>query len=265
MTPHTLVIGNGFDLSLGLNTDYASFMKSDYFTSLTQNGNKLAFYLNRVEKLKNWVDIENELAKFSLNGSSSLFHNEYKDLKQGLNSFICEAEKKQINYSSKASNLLKELATNSSLKIVNFNYTDTARKVLDHHSLDADIIHIHGKASEKTIVFGIEDTAAFNREHSFLLKGYSQNIYTKESVSKMLMLRGNTSTIFGHSLGKTDYSQFSEFFTYMEKRRSVEVYYHDEESYLQIMNRIDALTNNNTLGFKIKHSLEMIGPKVEWS
>lgn len=56
-----LIIGNGFDLSLGLSTSYMDFVNSDEFQILLNMQNQLAIYLKVNAELQNWIDIENEL------------------------------------------------------------------------------------------------------------------------------------------------------------------------------------------------------------
>ncbi len=60
-----IIIGNGFDLSLGLKTSYKDFIVSDYFNSLLEKHNTLAIYLYKKQEINNWVDIEKELTEYS--------------------------------------------------------------------------------------------------------------------------------------------------------------------------------------------------------
>ena len=55
---NVLVIGNGFDLSLGLSTSYMDFVNSDEFQILLNMQNQLAIYLKVNAELQNWIDIE---------------------------------------------------------------------------------------------------------------------------------------------------------------------------------------------------------------
>ena len=56
-----IVIGNGFDINLGLPTSYADFVKSTHFDDMVKRGNELAKHLKSKFELQNWIDIENEL------------------------------------------------------------------------------------------------------------------------------------------------------------------------------------------------------------
>lgn len=58
---HIVIIGNGFDLNLGLKSGYQDYIKSAYFESLISKRNYLAMYLKKQNNLQRWIDIENEL------------------------------------------------------------------------------------------------------------------------------------------------------------------------------------------------------------
>ena len=50
-----LIIGNGFDLSLGLSTSYMDFVNSDEFQILLNMQNQLAIYLKVNAELQNCI------------------------------------------------------------------------------------------------------------------------------------------------------------------------------------------------------------------
>ena len=75
-----LIIGNGFDLSLGLSTSYMDFVNSDEFQILLNMQNQLAIYLKVNAELQNWIDIENELKLYSKNEDNAKFKTEYEAL-----------------------------------------------------------------------------------------------------------------------------------------------------------------------------------------
>ena len=65
-----IIIGNGFDINLGLPTGYEDFIVSPQFERLINNDNQLAIHLKNSYALKNWIDIEKELALYSLDGAT---------------------------------------------------------------------------------------------------------------------------------------------------------------------------------------------------
>ncbi|TDR31980.1 AbiH family protein [Hydromonas duriensis] len=62
-----LIIGNGFDLDLGLKTSYQDFLRSESksFENLIATQNVLARYLNYKNEIQNWVDVEHELKNYA--------------------------------------------------------------------------------------------------------------------------------------------------------------------------------------------------------
>lgn len=61
-----LIIGNGFDLSLGLSTSYMDFVNSDEFQILLNMQNQLAIYLKVNAELQFWFVINMEYSIFMI-------------------------------------------------------------------------------------------------------------------------------------------------------------------------------------------------------
>lgn len=58
-----LIVGNGFDLSMGFKTSYGDFMRSSVFPKFDS---ALCLYLRKqFQENMGWIDIENELSEFS--------------------------------------------------------------------------------------------------------------------------------------------------------------------------------------------------------
>jgi hypothetical protein len=104
-----IIIGNGFDLNLGLKTSYQNFIESNYFISLLKENNTLAIYLNEKQGINNWVDIEKELTEYSkqIQDDKSKVKNDFKELKNALIDYLKEAQKEEINQNSKAFEMMK--------------------------------------------------------------------------------------------------------------------------------------------------------------
>ena len=71
-----LVLGNGFDLSLGLQTSYNSFLESDIFkkkvnikhypnANMDEHDRNIHNYLTMQKRQKDWIDVEMELMKYA--------------------------------------------------------------------------------------------------------------------------------------------------------------------------------------------------------
>ena len=76
---NVILIGNGFDLNLGLPTKYEDFMSSNFFADFMTSGGYLAQHLKKARKLNQWIDLENELKEFSNSIQGSLGIESVKD------------------------------------------------------------------------------------------------------------------------------------------------------------------------------------------
>lgn len=210
-----LIIGNGFDLSLGLSTSYMDFVNSDEFQILLNMQNQLAIYLKVNAELQNWIDIENELKLYSKNEDNAKFKTEYEALCKQLVVYINNIDYSSINKNSKAYEVLTNLSSTKNNIILDFNYTASTRLILKQcglsdEDIDNRLIKVHGEASNNDIIFGVEDNAGIKKEHVFLRKAY--NIKYKALNFSELYDRIKSVAIFGYSLGETDHTYFNKLF-----------------------------------------------------
>ena len=263
-----LVIGNGFDLALGLKTSYIDFMEW-LMNEHCMDGTDLYEFLSRKLKVKRWIDIENELRVYSnkicnpseshLNKEgkqkiSSKFRREHKSLCD----ILCEYLKMQVNNNNwietglENQSILQLLSKvdKEPLYVINFNYTDTitsfrVTKVVNHH--------IHGSLSDgENIVFGVEDSSNLTKEHSFLYKSYNPTLNVDhlnerfEDAKHILF--------YGYSLGQTDHSYFEDFFKEQStkgcERKIIDFFYYGQEGYDDLFWQLRTLTGNRMAQFK---------------
>lgn len=153
-----LIIGNGFDLSLGLSTSYMDFVNSDEFQILLNMQNQLAIYLKVNAELQNWIDIENELKLYSKNEDNAKFKTEYEALCKQLVVYINNIDYSSINKNSKAYEVLTNLSSTKNNIILDFNYTASTRLILKQcglsdEDIDNRLIKVHGEASSYSVFF----------------------------------------------------------------------------------------------------------------
>ena len=98
-----LVLGNGFDLDLGLPTGYSDFLQSPFFYEFLNSANILKYhrfdiqkdnileYLQQQKNLKNWIDIEVELKNLAIKTREDL--NDYGQVIKFKNKATYEIEK----------------------------------------------------------------------------------------------------------------------------------------------------------------------------
>lgn len=265
-----IIIGNGFDLSLGLKTSYKDFIQSNYFTSLFYTDNSLAFYLYGQQEINNWFDIEKELTNYSMqtNEDKSKVKNDFKELKNALIDYLNEAQEKEINEDSKAFEMIKNEISDTDM-IYNFNYTNTIFKIaqiLEISNIEFKHSYVHGSIENKNIIFGVEDDARINDNHIFLKKSSNPN-FAESNIIRVLNNSGEkiNLVIFGHSLGITDSSYFSSYFarhTHGSNHAKMKLYYFGEEAYYDMMYIIDKYTGHNLTNFKHYNDLEFIDSSI---
>ncbi|WP_345992504.1 AbiH family protein [Sulfurimonas sp. HSL-1716] len=255
-----IIIGNGFDLNLGLKTSYKDFIESDYFISLVRENNSLATYLVDKTKLNNWVDIEQEITQYSIqfkeNDEFLHVRNDFEALKTALTNYLKEAQTGKINQNSKAFEMIKnELDTANA--IYNFNYTNSVFRVaemLNISDIENKHSYVHGSIENMDIIFGVEDDAGTLSNHIFFKKAFNPN-YGKSDISKYLKDNKDKHdfVVFGHSLGITDSSYFSDYINslkFANKQAKLKFYYYGDIGYHEMIKIIDKYTRNSLTMFK---------------
>lgn len=260
-----LVIGNGFDLNLGFKTDYCDFIESDDFKALLQD-NALAQYLHNAYNLKNWIDIEAALPVYSqrsggIRMSRSEVKEDFMQLKKALTNYLLSINTANVTVNSFVTRLLDELLHNEKLVIINFNYTSTFLLMPTWMNSNRQqwydkIYNCHGQALNNNIVFGVEDNADIKKEHVFLRKACQ---YDKPvDVNNLLTNKMNVFFI-GHSLGKSDYSYFEDFFYECSigniKDRNLYFTYYDESGLDSIYAELDQMCRHRLSELKKYNSL----------
>jgi len=262
----TLIIGNGFDINLGLKTSYTDYINSKYFKDNLPNNLLFKFLQDTFDNQK-WIDIELLLCQYSVNKSSSNseFKNEYNILCNSLKKYL-ESVKlsnfnakslSQINIKSKAFKLIEEYQ-NSDLTVIDFNYTDTVGFLLKSFLKSKNKFNhykIHGSIEEDNIIFGVQDGIDINK-CSFIRKSYSEN-YGIYNIEKILTL-SDTILSFGYSFGKSDEMYFDNFFgsilRYNVEGKNLEFYYYNQKD--DIFNSLENLSHINVGLLRTRHNLK---------
>lgn len=260
-------IGNGLDLNLGLKTSYKDFLNSPSFNDLlknptTNNEPFLAQHLNQIKDNNNWVNIELELSKFSTEKANEHFIKDYKNLCKSLTEYINNIQDTE-NFleTSQAFTFLESLCLRGKTTILNFNYTNTAQKILNnkYHKTPGinekerpyEHFHIHGSAKDKNIIFGVDDTHKIGKGHIEIRKSSFNDKHGR--IIKKHLRSANDIYFFGLSLGETDHMYFRDFFEnisnkYSEKK--LHFYHYGEEGRLQLHNQFETLTNQKVTALK---------------
>lgn len=219
-----LIIGNGFDLNLGLPTSYSEFIESTEFKAISHNNDKndksLLNYISEQFTIKNWCDLEAVLLEYAktikLESSYEIrmILDEYMSLVTAMGNYLLRiVSGKPISHNSAASYVLRHfLLLSNEDPIFSFNYTP-----LDFFcnylgvSNRPHVTYIHGSLDNKDIILGTEcGNDIFPKELSFLLKANSPSYKSTnflETIKQSEMI-----IIFGHSLNTVDDVYFKPFF-----------------------------------------------------
>lgn len=255
------VIGNGFDLNLGLKTSYKNYMDSGCFkdcavlhTSSPKDCDGINLFDYLIEKgldKDNWLDLEKELADLVMSQTElklvagELDKRTFSDLKDSLCTYLRNI-KYDINPDSIAIKLLKILNKNPFIDIISFNYTDLNQL----ETIKAPIHYVHGSLLDNSIILGFQDALDIDPSYAFMIKTFSQH-YKSHNVREKL-LDADEIIFFGHSLGEVDYHYFEDLF----KRQSqpekanqkliLRIFTKDEKSRINILLRLRDMNEKRT-------------------
>ena len=271
-----LIVGNGFDLSIGFKTSYGDFMKSSYFPH-EETSNLCSYLHKQYEENMGWIDIENELSEYSrilttkkLNAKKfntildiDSLREEYDELKSSLKFYLQEETKRAFGPSpdNPAKRVIDQLPANS--KIISFNYKSIIERMTRDRfcTSKGNLLHIHGSlAPYDDIVFGVEDSAKLSKEHVFLYKAHSRHLKVQEFSD---WLNSAERIIFyGYSLGDTDRQYFEKFFRKLCSSDSIYTelifYYYGQASYDNLIWQLQVLTNHKLTQLQIQNKIEFI-------
>lgn len=253
MKDKLLIIGNGFDIDLGLKTSYSDYMSSDYFIKqASKSKSNLFTFLNDKYKIQKWIDLENELKIYAKLRRDEATKEDFNGLTSSLQEYLCNI-KYDLNKDSTAYKVLNAVVScNLFNKIYTFNYTHL-KKIGESMRLDMNLInieHVHGSVNEKSIILGFEDEAMVHNSNLYMIKSFSPH-YSSHSIQYDLD-DAKEIIFFGHSLGSTDYHYFEHFFqkqsqiTKREDAKKITIFTYDNISKINILTQLRAMNNKRT-------------------
>lgn len=255
----SIVLGNGFDIDLGLPTRYSDYAKSREFRNLpqvspfntfidTNNPHKsLWAHLQSVYERQHWFDVEEEIYSFAIkqtNRSLSISSIEFDEIKDSLKRYITHIVKySKPRHESLAYHFMKDIVekSNADVSIYNFNYTNCLSLCGCQIINNVKCYNIHGSL-DSDIALGYYDYKKLlsNSEYTFMDKSY---MLKKAGFGIEANLLGADEVIFfGHSLNQMDFSFFRSLFDYIlstpSLKQSLTFICLDNRSELDIKNRI---------------------------
>ena len=272
----TVLVGNGFDLGLGLDTHYSDFLNrylKHGFPVRTEaiKAMKDDIRRQRDEMSDSWADAEMAFAKLDFSsyphkeGAVGAFAECEGDFTEALTNYLLDEEQRfyipperkseatnkfVVQLQKLLSSKLPKLneANNVNLEFFNFNYTSTLDQLLsgDVVSLESDdatqkqcrfnigsVHHIHGRLSNSTIVFGVDDSdqiadriiAAASQQVGYLVKSELDTTLQINELDQFYnrILDSDMIVLFGLSYGRSDRSIWQSIFDAMQRSPLLEV------------------------------------------
>lgn len=260
-----LILGNGFDLSLGRETRYSDFAKSRFWPENLKS--ELFSYLEEKANLESWFDLESELGRYiqSVRKESSAYvttrpgrakqnRADFNEIVESLIAYLKNVERKDVNSDSIAAKVFRLACWDSAFsKIYSFNYTDLDKLSEKLKLAGVPIVeYVHGCLIDDSAILGINDTEdTLGGLYDFMRKSFNPH-YSSHPVSYDLKTADEV-VFFGHSLGDNDYHYFQAFFKHQceenlspEERRTITIFTKDENGRMAIMRTLHKMNDGKT-------------------
>ena len=296
-----MIIGNGFDMDLGLRTSYWAFAESTYwpfkdnFIRMPDYSepiySKLAEELNKEKK--RWCVFEEALRQYGMRIYEE-YGNKYPDakideyvlkafrlalksyLKSVENNYFANSELIAKSHNTAAAIVIKEMI-DVEASIYSFNYTDTEKLVYysttpiptkddfeKWASENRNIFQVHGTLYSNNIVLGVEEDCMIP-DNLFFLKKVAQHDFRETNLLSDLQ-DADKVVFFGHSLGNIDAYYFQNFFEMLsdqitQTKKEILFYTYDEKSIQQLKLNIEKMTRGKLLQFTNNNYVEFVMTK----
>lgn len=280
----TYLIGNGFDISVGLNTSYSDFYRY-IFNKYENNKNDI---LKRIENDSDlWSNLElglGEYTKYIGNDDEKLekFFDDKFDIDSKLMEYL-RIEQERIDWEQE--NIIQEVRDNFSkyvyqfyklfkpaekdeiLKIVNnsnslyriisFNYTNVIKNCIDLLSTNIELLYLHGSLEKGNAILGVNDSEQINNE---FFKNSEEMLVSMNKLeinndigeytivkAKNILMNSDIVCIFGMSIGDTDKFWWQEIINnLMDGSIKMVIIFHYNPN-LDINNRVKHLRAKNNI------------------
>lgn len=278
-----LVLGNGFDLDLGLKTRYIDFWRSDAFKgNLANIYTGLIPYLNtNARDNASWFDIEALIGKYVTKPQTGLsrYHSagevendkgQFELIRNSLATYLeNEVKNRTLNSESCAAMVLRGILATDYNSIYSFNYTDL-KKIAEKLGYDSSFAYtdVHGRSADKSLILGIDDGKDVYDNYDFAYKTYSP--YYHSVHLKFDLEDADEVVIFGLSMGDIDYPYFQDFFRQIclpsNKRaqgKRVTIFTYNEASRIDILRQLRAMNDKRVNYMYGQNEFSFIRTSVE--
>lgn len=254
----TLIIGNGFDLDVGMKTAYQDYAESKWWpfkdARMIDGCETLAYTLKQRANLDKWFDVEEIIYEYACkegiqdNHLRKLVYDSdiraFQKLNEGLVSYLrdIEADLEPKGKPMAIRVLESFLEKIGEKKIYSFNYTDL-RWIAQRYEVFFDrsvpCEYVHGSIGPRQIILGVGPNRDLADEYIDFYKTSSPH-YDGSSIFED-MEDSDELIIFGHSLGTNDYPYFEPFFRKVStlenntfRKRKIRIYTRSSKSRSEI-------------------------------
>lgn len=275
-----LVIGNGFDVDLGLKTRYSDFTGDEGFFPENDKSN-LYHFLRMQSSCPNWGGIEISMEEYArLPYSSHTYEDDFKYyqlLKESFRLFFHKElygapkhlghgegpifrDKVKFNADSCAYHLCYRLLHSDSLNsIISYNYTDICSfiKQIGEEEGELDIAEIFQRYdSIRTFVHRIEDVMVLGISGNIILED-NRYYFLKKTHQAVIpptfndLISAENIVFYGVSFSRPDYPYYTEFFKSISNNtpiggsKNIYIVSRDDESFKSCMYEIETMLNGD--------------------
>lgn len=281
MAKRLLIIGNGFDIDLGLKTRYSDFANSRIWEKLMENtscfDNDLLAALMDAKEKEAWFDIEKTMNDYVRAIKPAYLATSLVDTDKSSFVKVAEALSKYLKDEQKSRNLETNHYASQVLRLVSevggfeyytFNYTSLSG-IANSCGITIDtsrITHVHGSLENDSIILGVltAPTNQIHEQYSFMYKDNSR--FYKSNNMYEDFDKADDIIFFGHSINGMDFPYFKDFFIRQSgmdgeyKRKHITIFTYDDDSNQQIRNSIRNAQVDLTQLFR-RNDIEIIQTK----
>lgn len=263
MADVALIVGNGFDIDMGLPSRYSDFIRSKewndavsgfniYLQQKDYQNHSLIAQLQMASQNSQWFDIEEEIHQFIVSHPDNTekdvrdIRSEFEVIKKALANYL-----KRISDTFKADEnkvafqlLLALQQSPLSTVEIYFNYTTPhayLKRPMYYDIGKCTFTFVHGSLKDNDIVLGcdLQEGEQVNRQLSFM---YKYNMLNRANHVARNILESKEIIFFGHSINEMDFGYFRDFFKAASAApkpiRHLTIITYDEESERTIKDNI---------------------------
>ena len=236
MADVALIVGNGFDIDMGLPSRYSDFIRSKewndavngfniYLQQKDYQNHSLIAQLQMASTNSQWFDIEQEIHRFIVSHPDNTerdvrdIRSEFEVIKKALTNYLKRITSTFTADNSKVSTALHYRMRECPLTVteIYFNYTYPHQYIklpiqqAIFNGAQHWVTFVHGSLRDNDIVLGcdLQEGEQVNRQLSFM---YKYNQLKKANHIARNILEAKEIIFFGHSINEMDFGYFKEFF-----------------------------------------------------